>query len=332
MLQRFLKWFGAKLLAFIHIQLFVSLVSLPILISWGLPISTLAPLGNFFFGPFLTLFLSVSCIIFFTELAHIPNEPFIWALEQITSLWHYLLGFGSKTWLLSFKTPSPWFFVLLLLATACVVYHKKLQSLQKSSLCFAALLGIAYLYLAFLNVPHYALAKMPCNNAQVTILKTPKTLSIIDPGIIGRRISAPSWVEYTLLPALRSQYGMDVIENVILLAPGIVTFDVITEMMRIIPIKNIYLPLWHGESPPRLIEAYNKLKETASMHGVTLHRVGKKAYTLSLDKVSTLSLRPLDEQCAYRTVKFPAIEVIGNVQDETVMLYTHKFKHDCSKT
>lgn len=328
MLQRFFKWFGAKLLTFIHIQLFVSLVSLPILISWGLPISPLAPLGNFFFGPFLTLFLSVSCIIFFTELAHIPNEQFIWVLEQITYVWHYLLNFGNKEWLLSFRTPSPWFFVLLLCATACVVYHKKLQSLQKSSLCFAVLLGIAYLYLVFLNVPQYALAKMPCNNAHVTILKTPKTLSIIDPGIIGRRISAPSWVEYTLLPVLRSQYGIDAIENVVLLAPGIVTFDAITEMMRIIPIKNIYLPLWQGESPPRLIEAYKKLKEVAILQGVTLHRLGKKGYTLSLDAVSTLSITPLEEQCSYRTVKFPAIEVTGNVQDEAIMLYTHKFKNE----
>ncbi|MGE0009296.1 MAG: hypothetical protein AB7F19_02035 [Candidatus Babeliales bacterium] len=325
MIHRFLSWFYLKLLSFIHIQLFVSIVSLPILISWGLPVSTLAPLGNFIFGPFLTLFLGISCIIFFTELCYIPNGIFIWCLEQITQLWLYLLSHASSTWLLSFKTPSPWFFVALLLATIAIVYHKKLQSLHTSSFCFAFLLGIAYLYLVFLNVPKYAIAPIPCNNAHITIIKTPKSFSIIDPGIIGRRISAPSWIEYSLLPTLRSQYGIQTIDNIVLLAPGIVLFDAITELIRIMPIKNIYVPLWQGESPLGLTSAYKKMKDAATRHGIKIHRIGKKSQELILDNESTLSIMPLDAQCTYRTIKYSAIKIIGQLPEDTITLYSSKY-------
>lgn len=325
MIRNIANWLGTKALAFIHIQLFVSIVSLPILVSWGLPISSMAPVGNLLFGPFLTLFLGISCIIFFTELLYIPNGIFIWCLEQVTALWHYLLGYGSKTWLLSFCRPSPWFFVFLLIATIGVVYHKRLQDLKHSSLCFALLLAISYGYLVFLNTPYYAIAQIPCNNAQVTIIKTPKSFSIIDPGIIGRRISASSWVEYSLLPAVRSAYGVDNIDNLILLAPGIVLFDAVTELMRIIPIKNIYMPVWNGQTPPRLLRAYRKMKDAAVKQNVNIERFSKKSLSLSLDKVSTLSITPLDAQCAYRTIKYPAAKVIGLLPEDTVTLYSSKY-------
>lgn len=326
MIRKIITWLSTKTLAFIHIQLFVSIVSLPILVTWGLPISSMAPVGNLLFGPFLTLFLGISCIIFFTELFFIPNGIFIWCLEQVTTFWQYMLGYGSKTWLLSFCRPSPWFFVFLLIATIGVVYHKRLQDIKHSSFCFALLLAISYGYLVFLNTPNYAIAQIPCNNAQVTIIKTPKSFSIIDPGIIGRRISATSWVEYSLLPAVRSAYGVDAIDNLILLAPGIVLFDAVTELMRIIPIKTIYMPVWQGQTPPGLLSAYRKMKDAAIKQNVNIERFSKKSLNLSLDKVSTLSITPLDAQCAYRTVKYPAAKVIGLLPEDGITLYSNKYK------
>lgn len=326
MIQKFLRGLGTKTLSFIHVQLFVSIVSLPILVAWGLPISTMAPLGNLFFGPFLTLFLGLSCIIFFSELCSIPNGIWIWCLEQLTALWQYLLQFGGKTWLLSFSNPSPWFFILLLGATIGVVYHKRLQSKLASSIAFAVLLGISYAYLIFLNTPSYAIAQMPCNSGNITVIKTPKTCTIIDPGILGKRISAPSWVEYTLLPKVRSDYGVNGIEAVVALAPGIVTFDALTELIRIMPVKHLYIATWQGQNPPGLVRAYQALKDMAKKQNVQMHRIGKKVISVDLDKHSTLEIKPLEDLCAYRTVKYAAIEVTGRLPDDMITLYSSKYQ------
>lgn len=325
MLHRFLSWFGNKALSFIHIQLFVSIISLPILVSWGLPISGMAPVGNLLFGPFLTIFLGVSCIIFFTELLYIPNSIFIWCLEYITSCWQMLLGCGSKTWLLSFSKPSPWFFIGILSATIAIIYHKQLQDRRTSSICFSLLLMISYAYLVFLNTPNYAIAQIPCNNGEITIIKTPTSFSIIDTGILGRRISAPSWIEYSLLPTVRSTYGINSIDTIVLLAPGIVTFNAITELIKMVPIQHIYLPIWKGESPPGLNAAFAKLKESAHKHGTTLHRCGKESIVLNLDKKSSLVITPLDAQCVYRSVTYPAIKITGLLPDDSITLYSNKY-------
>ncbi len=326
MYQKILPWVSQKLLAFIHIQLFVSLVSLPILVSWGLPISIMAPVGNLLFAPFLTLFLSISCIIFFTELLYIPNGIFIWCLEQLTHYWQKLLNYGSTDWFLSFPTPSPWFFVALLIATIAVVQHKRLHSKTKSSLCFALLLLIAYGYLIFLHTPRYAIAPIACNNKEITVIKTPQSFTIIDPGVLGRRISAPSWVEYSLLPAIRSTYGIQRIDHLILLAPGIVLCDAVTQLMKLISIQHIYLPLWHGDTPKGLARAYMKMKETALQQGVQLHRFSKRPKNIALGKKSSLTIEPLEAQCAYRTVTYPACKITGTLPDNSVTLYSTKHK------
>ena len=57
----------------IYVQLYLSLMSSPILIYWGLPVSLASPLGNILFNPLLVVFLFFSSLLFFTELLHIPN-------------------------------------------------------------------------------------------------------------------------------------------------------------------------------------------------------------------------------------------------------------------
>lgn len=326
MYQLLLPKISSKLLKFIHIQLFVSLISLPILVSWGLPISCMAPVGNFIFGPFLLLFLGLSCLIFFTEILYIPNSFFIWCLEQLTTLWHKLLNFGSQSWLISFCKPSPWFFVLLIGATVAIVVHKRLSSPGKSSLCFAVLLALAYGYLVFLNTPRYAIEQIPCYGKTLTAIKAPHQFALIDPGVLGRRISAPSWVEYSLLPHIRSTYGTNCLDHLVLLAPGIVLFDAVTQLISLIPVRHIYLPFWSGENPRGLGRAYMKMKEMAAKHKVILHRFGNKPFTISLGKKSLVIVEPLDAQCAYRTTKYPACCVSGELPDEQVVLYSSKYK------
>ena len=75
-----LNRFYNHIIQFLQVQLFLSLASLPILVAWGIPFSLATVAGNFLFSPFLTLFLLLSSLIFFTELIFIPNAWLIFFL------------------------------------------------------------------------------------------------------------------------------------------------------------------------------------------------------------------------------------------------------------
>ena len=103
------------LMNFIYIQLLVTLISLPILVWWGIPISLLSPIGNLIFTPLLTIFLFLASLIFFLELFYIPNQWLIYLLEIVTRFWNYLITFGSNGSLIGFAKPPLWFFILVIL-------------------------------------------------------------------------------------------------------------------------------------------------------------------------------------------------------------------------
>lgn len=69
---------------------------------------------------------------------------------------------------------------------------------------------------------------------------TPKKLVLVDPGVIGQRISSCSWIEYTLIPHIIKTTGKTRINHIILLQPNKVTFDAIALLCTKIEVKNIY--------------------------------------------------------------------------------------------
>src|SRR5437763_195216 len=91
------------IIRFVQLQLFITLFSLPLLISWGIPLSLLSPLGNLIFGPVLTIFLFLSSLIFFSELIGIPNGLLIALLEKITTWWLCIMHANTQSWLVGFS-------------------------------------------------------------------------------------------------------------------------------------------------------------------------------------------------------------------------------------
>ncbi len=87
---------------YIQIQLFITLMSLPVLMWWGLPFSLMSFVGNLIFSPIIVAFLTLSSLIFMTELASIPNYYLVWSLEKVTTVMTTLLSYGSKNWLVAF--------------------------------------------------------------------------------------------------------------------------------------------------------------------------------------------------------------------------------------
>lgn len=195
------------LLIAVRIQLFLSLVSLPILVFWGLPISTLTVAGNLFFAPFLTIFLALSSIIFFLELAHVSNHVPIWLLEQLTSIWLKILPSNCQSYLLHFPKSS-WACFGLGLITAVYILINQNHRLGKQTLILGVILlsscGIAklpfWIDTTFLELKHRK-QKMQIYYHQ------DRTLTIHDYGTINHYTGTEGWILFHLVPSLIQKFG-----------------------------------------------------------------------------------------------------------------------------
>src|SRR5689334_21691276 len=98
----------------LNVQLSLSLVTLPMLMAWGLPISIVTLVATPLFAPFLSLFLFLSSFIFCA--LHLGLNPsfFVIFLDWITDFWLFLLSFSSPDWLFGFVMLQP--FPLAILA------------------------------------------------------------------------------------------------------------------------------------------------------------------------------------------------------------------------
>lgn len=252
--------FNSYIVRFIQLQLFITLFSLPILIAWGLPFSLLSPLGNLLFGPLLTLFLFLSSVIFFTELLYIPNGLALYCLEKLTSWWLFIMHADTQRWLLGFTKPSPYFLTTIVALSILIMVFKKTNGIYVSIACFSALFFGVSLYLHCMTSQHSSHSTLACNKGEIHIIVANNKLVVIDPGFIGQRLSAPSFVQYTLIPHLIKLTGKTKIDHLILLQPGELLFEAVERLCTKIKVKNIYLVCWDGPMQPSSLWRYGALR------------------------------------------------------------------------
>lgn len=209
----FFDKFKFWILKTLQIQFFLTIISLPILINWGLPVSLASTIGNIIFAPILTIFLFISSLIFFFELLGFSNDLLIYFLDQITSLWYKLLSLGSTKWLLTFPRASYLILILFPLIALLVLQHKKLNNLRNSTICFALILLFAGIYLKTLNITD-TLETLENNNKKIIINYKDKKINLIDHGALGRSSSPNSWLEYNLIPHLIKKFGHSEINKI----------------------------------------------------------------------------------------------------------------------
>ena len=278
------NWF----LKFLQIQLVMSLVSLVILINWGIPISLLSPIGNMVFTPIFTIFLGLSSIIFFLEILHIPNGILVYLLEKVTSLWFFLAqSFNNKS-LIGFVKPPILFTIIVPLLILFILTYKKvntsrINSLNKSIIALTILFFASCAYLKIAHTPKSFIKNIKCNKGHVTFIYDNGKTTIIDPGYIGQRISAPSWVQYTLIPEIIKSSGATTIDHLIVLQPGKITFDAIKQLSQSIIIKNIE-------------KNYDELITEAKVRNIKINRIGKTESIINLTSKTKILISPINTQ------------------------------------
>lgn len=333
-ISQWLNWPNTrhKLIYFVLLQLFITAISLPILIWWGLPISVATPIGNLLFGPILTLFLFLASLIFFTELVHLPNQIFIWALERVSEVWHWLAELGSKSYLISFSKPPVWFIVLLPIAAFLIIQSKYTHPPLRSIICFSVAILVYSFALKAWYGPRPTIDTMPCNGKEIHLLRTHKEIILIDPGVIGSRISAVSWASYNFLQELSQRYGTQTIDHCIVLQPGAVTFEALTAICAKAKVKKLYLVLWREKLPYGAWRNYKALMEECKKQNTKVIRIGSRPISITYTDDTFITIEPLEEEIAYQDARYNALHVSGLIDNQPISFYSAKSRTPSNTT
>ena len=304
-----------KLLAFFHAQLFVSLISLPILICWGLPLSSMTIVGNLVFTPFLTLFLLLCTFFFFTELLGIPNGLIVNALEYFCYFWSWCIHCGSSSWLLHFIQPNYLVLIFIVVAAFTIVQLKNATTHHQIA-GLVLLAGISGLYLSFLCPPTSYCARLPHNDGDLFILHHNRQTVIIDPGLIARSGNASSWLEHTLIKELTTHLGTSTIHHLILLQPSPRVFEATAKLCELTSVERVYLPIWHGrlEGDHHFFIMKCALEST----GGKLIRI-KNEMLLSLDQEAYVRITPQKKFLQAGPISYPVMHAEGCVGERKIM-------------
>lgn len=310
-----MNYIASYLLYTIYIQLFLSIISLPFLISWGLPISVLSLISTPLCTPVLILFLFLSSLVFFCELLFIPNEYPIFLLEKITDFWTFLFNKFQGIPLFGCKSP-PLYILLLCPIFAFYITQKKTISLIKKTgiLTLFLTLFLSVLFVTSLQIKE--LIPIPCNKKTIYIISAKNETILIDPGVIGSKASAGSWLSFELVPFLIKELGTVTIDHCILLRFSKRTIEAITAMLSKISIKKIYIPRWKGKIDSRSFRLFAQLKELCAHYGCTLVRLSSEPISIISQTEVSCNIEPIPKKrVSYGSAQFNDFCVHGTIDN-----------------
>jgi|GEM_PF-4776425 len=227
----------------VTMQLFLFLLSLPIIVAWGLPVSIMTLISTPLFGPALTLFLLISTLIFLCMLCSLPYSLLLTLLDKIVLCWDYALSLGSPHWLFCFSRPpvailtvwSIWnaLFLLYVLQSATA---RRLRLLLGYS-CVVILLLYVQRYIPYQSTLHFS-----SKSGTLQLIFENNQAVVIDRSFFARQKSADSWIKYTLIPALITHNGHTTIEAYILTKPSKNTINSLLTLTKHCTIQHIITP------------------------------------------------------------------------------------------
>ena len=306
----------------INIQLFMTLISLPICIAWGLPVSTLTVLGNLLFSPFLTAYIFVSSLVFVTLFFSYACKPLLWLLNILTDLWMSALHYMPAPLYIGFSYNI---IIIIIPAIAALYIASSCYAKITKTICYAAVLSCLMVYTYFAQYTQEMIVAIPYFDETVHVIITDNTSILFDHGCIGKKISASSWAEYTLLSELTKKTGRTTIDHVIVTQPTIYTFKALMILIQKKAIKTIYIPYWSGPSAKKLYYAFMTCKKACDTHNVHLVRIGYNHYsTLTLHKKATINT---DKKCIIRNnIQFPLVQMMSIIDNKLFSSYASSSK------
>lgn len=229
------------ILRFITFQLFISLMSLPLLIAWGLPLSVLSPFGNSLFNPLLTLFLMLSALIFISEIIYLPNQWLCWLLEKTNTLFVATSSYADSSWLVGIRQlPLPLLFAIPIIGL-WIIITPRLRTQGARVLALAGTLMIIFSGAYWTNSSYVGTYNSTSKNKPIALAYADHTLAVFDFGSLNTSFRCRTWWDYTLMSQITKKTGKTTIDYLVLLAPSEKTFDGVTMVTTITPIRHVVI-------------------------------------------------------------------------------------------
>lgn len=300
---------------YLNLHLFLALVSLPLIVAWGLPSSWLSPLGNFIFNPFISLFLFLSSFAFFSELVGLPHVWCNWLLEQLTNCWHWFLQLAPSAVLYGFPHISWWLLAAIACSTFAAVMHPFMRHPTHRLLGLTAIFCIS-MALIRAHEPSSFFYTMPCHQGSIALIRANNNTIVIDPGYIGSRQSARSWISYTFMPELIAKTGSLTIDHLFILKPTIVTCEALTTLLDTAYIHHIYMPLLQGELTGSFKRAFGTLYARIKQRNISFTRVDT---SYSFPAIPSLVITTHGVK-KYQTITYPHIVMEGSIENTPIAI------------
>lgn len=242
MLRTYAKACAIWLCRFLYIQSFLSLISLPILIAWGLPFSYGTALGNLIFSPIIMFFLLIASLVFFCHLIAMPFGGGVWLLEHVSALWSWALTFSNSAWLAYFACPSKALLLLIPSGACLLIMRLAPYPIWVKS---AVMTGCLIVTCCILHLSSYimspTIAVLPCARGDITFIYKHKRLIMIDAGGMSALKGVASWTQYTCVPYIAKAYGRMHIDDLIVLKATTTTLKTIIALHETMSIGNLYI-------------------------------------------------------------------------------------------
>lgn len=326
-IARCTRWLGH----FVQLQLFMTLVCLPVLICWGLPFSWLSPLGNLLFSPVLFVYLLLLTLLFFAVLLGLPTSLLSYCIETITNAWLTLLTFPSRNWLVGFAQPPFWLLILIPVATLLVIHHKKTQTVGRRITCFMLIFACTYTTLHWLQKKNGTLFTIPCTSGMAHGIAVDNTLIIIEPGYAAQRASATSWMHYTLPSEIIKATGHTQIDHLIIMQPGVFIFQALENLCARVTVKTIWIPIWRGNLSKSAHRTFMQLRKTAREHATIIQRYDGTQRVMHSSPKATLTIENTSQEIKHAGAVIPDSCITACIDNKVISFYaakhTNKKKH-----
>ena len=246
-MNTFYKRLWSAFYSFMQVQFFLSLASLPLLIAWGLPFSLMSVIGNLIFTPFLSLFLLLSCILFFFELLSLPTGLLIALLEKLFSFWMYCLSFGSTRWLYGIDEYGFFIAIFCFIIAGILLHHRRYGQAKNHWYFSALLLAIPFIYQ---TARSYSFKKflITCSKKTALATRSKGKISVFDKGALGEKQASNTWIQYSFLPEVLKKCGCTQFDTITTLNPTTRTLDALIALCNHATINTLIIEHPHHRS------------------------------------------------------------------------------------
>jgi hypothetical protein len=203
------------LLLFLEVQLFVTIISFPFMLWWGLPFSLLTIVGNLIFQPFIIGILILSAIIFVTESIGISNAFCVMMFEYLSDLWIKIADYAPVSVLVAIPCPS--MFVLGIIPCVALAFvHLRRPPLVLRVVGLSFLVGGIMVICFWCRPTLLGMNIMYSSNRYVRLLYVNGNSFLVLNDLGNARTRVDRWVDYVLLPTLIKCIGSSGIDDLVI--------------------------------------------------------------------------------------------------------------------